>query len=800
MKASINVLKTFVDIEGLSAEEIAKKLTFAGIEVESISHLAYGEGLVIGEVLKCEKMAGSDHLHICQVEMGKKYGVHQIVCGAPNVGIKEKVIVARDGAKLLGGTIKKGMIRNVESDGILCSYHELGVDDKFLSDKEKEGIALLDKKSPVGEEGVLSYLGLDDSVLELKILANRSDLMSLVNIAKEIALLFNRKLIAHAYDVKETFKSDFKVGSETKACPQFSARVIKGIKVGPSPRWMKDALRSMGIRSINNIVDVGNYVMLVTGQPLHMYDLRKIPAHELIVKDNLRMKWTALDEKEYLVEIGDLAVTSENRIMCLGGVMGSLESAVDEKTHDIVIEAANFDFARIRRTSNRLGLTSESSLRFSKGINPNQYVAVLDMASFFVKQMCGADEISDINTFDALPHQPLVVKTTISKINNRLGTDFSYAEIANILKRDYLDVVSSDKEELTIRVPSSRIDISCDADISEEVIRLLGFDKVKKELPRLELTIGHLSENYAKKRCVRDYLKGCGLDEVVSYSLIKRDEVAKMAILSSSKAYRIINPMTDEHEYMRTNLMHSLLMIASYNVAHQNNDLHFFEVSDIFSPDGDDIRMGIVLLGKEEHQHKMNNTPYSFYHMKGYLAGAMHALELDDSRYSLVKNDGLVKELHPGKSALIKIGKDTVGYLGELHPNRVKEYDLGKNSAIVLELSLSAVFAQRFSLKKFVAPSRYPSVSRDIALLLSKDISSKDVISCIKKCDRYLVKEADVFDEYVDEKLSAENKRSLAISIVYSSKEETLKDETINAIEQKIIDSLKKEFAAELRK
>ncbi|MFA5283032.1 MAG: phenylalanine--tRNA ligase subunit beta [Bacilli bacterium] len=800
MKASINVLKTFVDIEGLSAEEIAKKLTFAGIEVESISHLAYGEGLVIGEVLKCEKMVGSDHLHICQVDMGKKCGVHQIVCGAPNVAIKEKVIVARDGAKLLGGTIKKGLIRNVESDGMLCSYRELGVDDKFLSDKEKEGIALLDKKSPVGEEDVLSYLGLDDSVLELKILANRSDLMSLANIAKEIALLFNRKLIAQTCEVKETFKSDFKVGSETKACPQFSIRVIKGIRVGPSPRWMKDALRSMGIRSINNIVDVGNYVMLVTGQPLHMYDLEKIPAHELIVKDNLCTKWIALDGNEYLVEKDDLTVTSKNRIMCLGGVMGSLESAVDEKTHDIVIEAANFDFARIRRTSNRLGLASESSLRFSKGINPNQYTDVLNMASFFVRQICGADGISNIITSDALSHQPLVVRTTISKINNRLGTDFSYAEIADILKKDYLDVASSNKEELTIRIPSSRIDISSDADISEEVIRLFGFDRVKKELPRLELTIGHLSENYAKKRCVRDYLKGCGLDEVVSYSLIKKDETAKMAILSSSKAYRIINPMTDEHEYMRTNLMHSLLAIASYNVAHQNSDLHFFEVSDVFSPDGDDIRMGIVLLGKEEYQHKMNDLPYSFYHMKGYLAGAMHVLGLDDSRYSLVKNDGLVKELHPGKSALIQIGKDTIGYLGELHPNKVKEYDLGKSSAIVLELDLSAVFAQRFSLKKFVAPSRYPSVRRDIALLLSKDISSKDVISCIKKCDRSLVKEADVFDEYIDEKLSAENKKSLAISIVYSSKEETLKDETINALEQKIVDSLKKEFAAELRK
>lgn len=563
---------------------------------------------------------------------------------------------------------------------------------------------------------------------------------------------------------------------------------------------MKEALRSMGIRSINNIVDVGNYVMLITGQPLHMYDLNRLPAQELIVKDNLCTKWIALDGKEYLVEKDDLSVTSRGKIMCLGGVMGSLESAVDEKTHDIVIEAANFDFAHIRRTSNRLGLTSESSLRFSKGINPNQYVEVLNMASSIIKQTCGAVEISNINTHDVLSHQPLVVKTTISKINSRLGTDFSCAEIVAILKKDYLDVTSSNKEELSIGIPSSRIDISCDADISEEVVRLLGFDRVKKALPRLELAIGKFSESYAKKRCIRDYLKGCCLDEVVSYSLIKKDEVEKMAILSDSKAYRIINPMTDEHEYMRTNLIHSLLSIASYNIAHQNSNLHFFEVSDVFSPAGNDIRMGIILLGKEEYQHKMNNELYSFYHMKGYLAGVMHALGLDDNRYSLVKNDGLVKELHPGKSALIKIGKDTIGYFGELHPNKVKEYDLGKNSVIILELNLSVVFAQRFSLKKFVAPSRYPSVTRDIALLLSKDVLSKDVIACIKKCDRNLVKEADVFDEYIDDKLSAENKKSLAISIEYSSKEETLKDEIINALEQKIIDALKKEFAAELRK
>ena len=347
MKVSLNLVKKYVDLEGLSVEDIVRRLTFAGVEVESVSTLASGTNLTVGQVLTCENMPDSDHLHLTTVDAGA-HGVLHIVCGAPNVRKGLKVIVAQVGAKLPGGEIKLSSIRGVESHGMCCSLLELGVDAKYLNEKQTSGIEELPSDAPVGESDVLGYLGLDDQILNLKILANRPDLLSLYNVAKEVGAIFSRKVNIPTYSEKENFKTELKVGSETKRCSQFSGREIRNLKVKESPKYMKEALRSMGVRSINNIVDIGNYVMLLTGQPLHMYDADKLEKAELIAKDDKTIDFVALDEQTYKVIPGDIVITTNDKAMCLGGVMGSLECAVDEYNRNIYVGVVCFDFESVR--------------------------------------------------------------------------------------------------------------------------------------------------------------------------------------------------------------------------------------------------------------------------------------------------------------------------------------------------------------------------------------------------------------------------------------------------------------------
>ena len=371
MLVSLKELSKYVDISGLSAETIADRLTFAGIEVEDIKYFSTGTNLVVGQIIDIKDHPDSDHLHICQVDLGKKYGVKQIVCGAPNARKDLKVICARVGAKLAGGIdIKDGVIRGVASSGMLCSLVELGVDQNYLTEAQIKGIEELPADAEVGNEEVLEYLGINDTILNLKLLANRPDCNALLSVAKEVSCLFEREYKELNYAAKSgSFDADLTVGSETEKCKKFIGRVVKNVEVKDSPKWLKDTLNAMGVRSINNIVDIGNYVMLVLGQPLHMYDYDKLDKKELIVKENLTTKFTALDEKEYDIVEGDLCVTSNDNIECLAGVMGSLHSETRNETKNIVIEAAIFDSKSVRQTSNRLGLVSESSQRFNKGLN-----------------------------------------------------------------------------------------------------------------------------------------------------------------------------------------------------------------------------------------------------------------------------------------------------------------------------------------------------------------------------------------------------------------------------------------------
>ncbi|MCQ3035637.1 MAG: phenylalanine--tRNA ligase subunit beta [Bacilli bacterium] len=794
MKVSLNWLKKLVNIDGLTPEEIAHRLTFAGVEVESIDKASTATNLVIGQVVECENMPDSDHLHLCKVNVGEAEPLN-IVCGAPNVRVGLKVIVALDGAKLPGGTIKKGKIRGYESNGMLCSLVELGVDQKYLREEQIKGIEEVKEDAVVGDKNVLGLFGLDDVILDLKLLANRSDCNAMINVAREIQTLFERETNIPEPKVHALVKNDIVVGSETERCSQFSARIVRGIETKPSPDWMRETLQAEGIRSINNVVDIGNYIMLLTGQPLHMYDLDKLPKLELIARDDLDNDFVALDEKTYKLQNGDIAITSGGKAMCLGGVMGSLECAVDENTKNIVIEAANFDFASVRRTSIRLNLASDSSARFVKGINPNQYEYVMGLTTDLLVELCNAKEVSETKTYLAKEIEQKVLECEISYINNRLGTEFSDEEVVNALRRAQLDVTQAGTK-LVVKVPFQRIDIGDKADLSEEVIRILGFENVKSELPLVRVSVGALDELVAKKRVVRDFLRGNGLDEQLTYSLIRKSEIADFRILNKLEPYLVMHPLTDEHEYVRTNLLPSLMNVLEYNLNHGNTDLSFFEVSDLFGIGEKTIHLAAILNGKNNRQGRLVSEGYNYYHMKGLAEGILRAFALEPNRYSFVKNDEA--EFHPGKSAKIVLQGKTLAVLGELHPSVLAKYGL-KTSPIVMEMDLSVLFAAQSGLKKMASISKFPTVSRDIAIIVNEKLTSEEIIKEIRAVNRSMIKDVEVFDVYKGEHVEA-GKVSLAISITYGDNEKTLTADEINAVETKVLAVLEKKFAASLRK
>ena len=798
MLVSLKNVSQYVSLEGLTPEEIADRLTFAGDEVEEIRKLASGTNLVVGHILECVAHPNSDHLHVLKVDLGPKYGVTQIVCGAPNARAGLKVIVARVGAKLPQIEIKQGVIRGEESNGMCCSLLELGVDAKYLSDYQKAGIEELPEDAPVGEENVLGYLGLDDVVLNLKVYANRPDLLSIFNVAREIGALYNRPVKLPEVKAKVDFKTKLVVGSKTNRCSQFSGKEIRNIITKPSPKWMSDYLMAMGVRSINNIVDIGNYVMLMTGQPLHMYDADKLAKAELYAQDDYQGDFIALDEKTYQIIPGDIVICCDNKPMCLGGVMGSLACAVDENTKNIYIEAASFDGASIRHTSNRLGLASESSSRFVKGTNHFQSEFVLDYAASLINELCEAKENSDNIVYQSEKKEDQIIASSISKINARLGTDFSKEEIVESLTRLYFELKFKDDDRFDAKVPSFRLDITSDADLSEEVIRLRGFDHVKSILPCLDTKVGMLSLRQQRIKYIRSFLLSNGLDECLTYSLISKKEQDDFNLLNKEEHYVLLNPLTDEHEVFRTHILGSLLKTATYNVARQNKNLALFETSNMISKSSRSEHLAIVLVGQASNQGLLRQEPYSFFHMKGLAEGLFSVLGIENSRYRFDKYNEEGHELHPGKSANIIFQNKVIGVMGELHPNQIEKYDLGKTSAVVLEMNLEALLEAKVSDVKMTPISRFPSVSRDLAFVLNADISSSDITRTVKKIGGGLVVNCEVFDIYQGANI-AEGKKSMAITVTYRKDDATLTEKEISDVEDKIKFELSRTFKAEIR-
>ncbi len=790
MLVSLNEISKYVDISGLSKEEIASRLTFSGIEVEEIKTLSKATSLVVGKVISCIPHPNSDHLHVCKIDI--KDEILDIVCGAPNCKEGIKVIVAKVGAKLPGGEIKAGEIRGYKSNGMLCALNELGVDPKYLKEEQIKGIEILSDDFEVGDSDILHKLGLDDVILDLSLLANRSDCYSLFNVSREIGALFNRKVnILEANDDSTYEEKEFKVDSLTPNCKEFSVKIVKGIEVKDSPAWLKNCLRSEGIRTINNIVDLGNYIMLLTGQPIHMYDYDKLVKKELIVRSDINEKFIALDEKEYSIHEGDICVTSFGKTMCLGGIMGGLDSEVTNDTKNIVIEVANFNHASIRRTSSRLGLVSDSSQRFVKGINNDQVDYVLNLTTNLLKTISNVDSISNIIKYDVLNHDKKLISCSVDYINNRLGTNFEYEKIKDILQLLYFKFVESDGNKFIVEVPSFRIDVEGKADLSEEIIRYIGLDTISPTLPFMETTVGGKSKDEQKEDVICSFLSNNGLYRVLTYTLVNKKMSESFKILNKSDGYVIKNPLTEDHKYVRTNLLPSLINCANYNLNHQNNNFGIYEISHIDSMQKNEIHLGVVLVGKKYKQDKIIGESYSYYDAKGIVDTILDMFNISSTRVKYTRFE--TDEFHPNRSALVLLDNKPLCVMGDIYPTK-KEI---KDSMILLEMNLSVLFATKSKNIKFEPISTYPQSSRDYAFIIDDSINYIDIKNEVKKCSS-LIKEVSIFDIYKGKNL-AQNEKSIALTVVFESNDHTLKDNEIDEVHNKIVETLNKKFNVSLR-
>jgi phenylalanyl-tRNA synthetase beta chain len=803
MFVSYKWLSDYVDLSGVSAKELAEKITKSGIEVEGVEVLNEGiSGVVIGHVLECEDHPNSDHLHKCQVDLGEEAPV-QIICGAPNVAAGQKVAVAKVGAVLPGNfKIKKAKLRGEESNGMICSLQELGIEAKLVAKEYSTGIFIFPADVEVGSDA-MALLNRDDQVLELGLTPNRADCLSMLGVAYEVAAILGREVKFPDTDlqaVQEQASDYIKVTVEaSEDNPLYSATVIKNIKIGPSPLWMQTRLMSAGIRPHNNVVDITNYILLEYGQPLHAFDYDRLGSKEILVrraKDGETM--VTLDDTERTLTSEHLVITNGQEPVALAGVMGGANSEVGSETTTVLLEAAYFTGGVIRKASKDHGLRSEASNRYEKGVDPNRVRAAGERAAYLMAKYAGGEVLTGRVEVDTLTIEPAVISITLEKINRVLGTSISTAEVQDIFERLQF-AVTADHETITITVPTRRGDIKIEEDLIEEVARLYGYDNIPKTLPIGSTTPGRLTEYQQKRRVVRQYLEGAGLYQAVTYSLTSEDKVSQYA-LEKREAIRLAMPMSEDRSMLRLSILPQLLEVIKYNSARQNDSLAVYETGAVFLACGKDVQpeeqehLAAAMTGLWlNHSWQGEKKTVDFFVIKGVLEGLFEKLGLTEQvNYERATVEGM----HPGRTAFILLNGEKIGFVGQVHPSVQKELDI--KDTVVFELSLKAVLDTATEALQYTAIPRFPSITRDIALVADKETASGTLREIILSAGGSLLKEAYVFDLYEGEHMEA-GKKSIAFSLKYADPERTLTDEEVTKVHDQVLKALADQAGAVLR-
>ncbi|ELW9433821.1 phenylalanine--tRNA ligase subunit beta [Staphylococcus aureus] len=781
-------LKEYVTIDD-SVSDLAERITRTGIEVDDlIDYTKDIKNLVVGFVKSKEKHPDADKLNVCQVDIGEDEPV-QIVCGAPNVDAGQYVIVAKVGGRLPGGIkIKRAKLRGERSEGMICSLQEIGISSNYIPKSFESGIYVFSESQVPGTDA-LQALYLDDQVMEFDLTPNRADALSMIGTAYEVAALYNTKMTkpettSNELELSANDELTVTIENEDKV-PYYSARVVHDVTIEPSPIWMQARLIKAGIRPINNVVDISNYVLLEYGQPLHMFDQDAIGSQQIVVRQaNEGEKMTTLDDTERELLTSDIVITNGQTPIALAGVMGGDFSEVKEQTSNIVIEGAIFDPVSIRHTSRRLNLRSESSSRFEKGIATEFVDEAVDRACYLLQTYANGKVLKDRVSSGELGAFITPIDITADKINRTIGFDLSQNDIVTIFNQLGFDTEIND-DVITVLVPSRRKDITIKEDLIEEVARIYGYDDIPSTLPVFDkVTSGQLTDRQYKTRMVKEVLEGAGLDQDITYSLVSKEDATAFS-MQQRQTIDLLMPMSEAHASLRQSLLPHLIEAASYNVARKNKDVKLFEIGNVFFANGEgelpdqvEYLSGILTGDYVVNQWQGKKETVDFYLAKGVVDRVSEKLNLEFS-YRRADIDGL----HPGRTAEILLENKVVGFIGELHPTLAADNDLKRT--YVFELNFDALMAVSVGYINYQPIPRFPGMSRDIALEVDQNIPAADLLSTIHAHGGNILKDTLVFDVYQGEHLE-KGKKSIAIRLNYLDTEETLTDERVSKVQAEI--------------
>jgi len=792
MKVSYNWLKEFVDFD-LSPHELSNLLTMLGLEVDAIEQL--GEGLddvIVALVEERAQHPNADKLSLCRVNNGTE--ILSIVCGAQNFRSGDKVALAQIGAVLPGDfKIKRSKIRGEESFGMLCSEKELGLAE------ESAGIMVLDADLPLGAP-VFQALGLKDTIFEIGLTPNRADCLSIIGVAREIAAKLGKKVRYNRPDVKEEGSDISKVASvridDADLCPRYTARYISGCSIAQSPRWLVNRLQALGQRSINNVVDVTNYVLLEYGHPLHAFDYRQLSGGKIIVRRAGEGEtFTTLDGQERVLNHSDLTIRDDERPVALAGIMGGENSEIADDTSDILLESAYFNPSAIRLTSKRLGLHTESSHRFERGTDINILTVALDRAASLIAELAGGKVAR--GTIDVYPSQipEKTVTARISRVNEILGLSLDEEQIAAIFTRLEFGVERVGEGVLRVAIPSFRVDIEREIDLIEEVARLHGFENIPLSMPVAQVFSDRIPRNQQLERELKNLLVGEGFNEVINFSFASHADLLKLKLPESDKrsaAVSLLNPLVDEHAVMRTTLLPALLQTTARNFSLRNFNLRLFEMRRVYLirpgeelPD-EPLHVAGIMSGLR-HPEGWNQSKESvdFFDAKGVIEAVADKFKLPALTFV---QGGVEPFYHPGKAAAILCNNELIGTIGEIHPDVQEAFELDK-PVCYFELDFAKLVDQSAVTSVITAPSRFPDTYRDIAMLAADETSASAIIECITSTNIDKLRSVEIFDLYKGDKIP-EGQKSIAVRVRYGSFDSTLTDEEVNKFHQKVINTL----------
>lgn len=808
MKLSYQWLNQYLPLEakGIKPAALAEKLARTSVEIDGVTTMAAGmKKVVVGEIMESKPHPDSDHLQVVQVKVADDE-IIQVVCGAPNVVVGKKAITALSGARLADGVkIRRGKLRGIQSNGMLCALQELGFGDNLAPKPYDDGLWYLPDDAKVGES-VFSYLGMDDPVIETDVTPNRGDMLSMLGNVNDLAAIYELDNGFTTHPVEETGTPRtadlIKATVDPALAPSFNLRVVKNVRVADSPLWLQRRLWTAGIRPVNNVVDVTNYVLLKYGQPLHAYDYQKLPEPALAVRAAREQEpLTTLDGEKRTLTAQDLVVTSADQPVALAGTMGGEETKVTPATTTVVLEAAIFDPIRVRKQSRRLDLHSASSMRFERGINPETVVTALNEAAYWLQKLAQGQATSGVVTASELPATPTPIALSVSRVNAVLGTNLTKEAIERIFERLAFAVEDHGEGALTVLVPARRWDIRIAADLYEEIARLYGYDKLPSTLPGGR-TQGALTPRQSFLRASRHVLEGLGLNQAISYSLTTVKKAAQFQIApSAATPMELAYPMSSDHVATRMNIVAGLLDDVAYNVARKVTDVALFEQGRVFIPVNGQARpqeeehvAGALTGNLTPAGWHQPARPVDFYTLKGiverYLANMAIAGPVD---YVATSER---PDLHPGRTANIMVAGQLVGYLGQVHPTVAKAFRIP--ATYVFELNLEALLAAKKRGKHYRHVSKYPAITRDVALLVDQTVTNAQVQAVIRAAGGHDLVESKLFDLYQGEHLPA-GKQSLAYTLTYQAPDRTLTEDEVTTAFEKVVQALVDQLQAEIR-